>query len=148
MTVERTAQGRGTMNMTLVTLWPVSLEALQALGKQYYPEMDRVAAELSLPEWYGWLLPALAFEPEPISATKLRLRSPYTSPRLYSEISPPWIFARGVSFGVGRLDRMRLGGRERRVSNNCDGESNSPDCRRAYRSVLLLALVLLDSSRA
>jgi len=85
MTVERTAQGRDTMNMTLATFWPIAMEALQALRRHYYPEMERVATELSLPEWYGWLLPALAFEPEPISAAKLRLRSPYTSPRLYQE---------------------------------------------------------------
>jgi hypothetical protein len=68
--------------------------------------------------------------------------------RNLSEISPPWIFARGVSFGVGRLDRTRLGGRKRWVSNHYPGKRNSPDCRRAYRSVLLLALVLLDSSGA
>jgi hypothetical protein len=71
--------------MDITTLWPVALEALQALGRHYGPEMDRVAAELKLPEWYGWLLPALVFEPEPTSATRLRVRSPYTSARLYHE---------------------------------------------------------------
>jgi hypothetical protein len=33
--------------------------------------------------WQGWLLPARWFEPEPVSATRMRLRSPYTSARLY-----------------------------------------------------------------
>lgn len=71
--------------MLTTDLWPVAIEALQALGKHYVPEMDRVAAELNLPEWYGWLLPALIFDPEPISAKRLRIRSPYTSARLYNE---------------------------------------------------------------
>jgi len=66
-------------------LWSIALEALQALGRHYGPEMDRAAAELNLPEWYGWLLPALVFDPEPVSATRLRIRSPYTSARWYNE---------------------------------------------------------------
>ena len=65
-------------------LWPTALEALQSLGKHYGPEMDRIATGLNLPEWYGWLLPALVFDPEPISTTRLRVRSPYTSVRLYN----------------------------------------------------------------
>lgn len=71
--------------MNPVGLWATALEALQALGKHYGPEMDRTATELNLPEWYGWLLPALVFDPEPISATRLRVRSPYTSARLFDE---------------------------------------------------------------
>lgn len=71
--------------MSTVALWSTALEALQALGTHYGPAMDQAAAELGLSEWYGWLLPALVFEPEPISATRLRVRSPYTSARLYNE---------------------------------------------------------------
>ncbi len=71
--------------MSTVALWSTVLEALQALGAHYGPAMDQAAAELGLSEWYGWLLPALVFEPEPISATRLRVRSPYTSARLYNE---------------------------------------------------------------
>jgi hypothetical protein len=58
---------------------------LEALGAHYDPAMERAAAELGLPEWRGWLLPALWFEPEPISAARLRMRSPYTSARSYNE---------------------------------------------------------------
>ncbi len=49
--------------------------------------MEQVAAECGFksPEWQGWLLLALTFEPDPISAETLRIRSPYTSPRLYAE---------------------------------------------------------------
>ncbi len=71
--------------MTTVHLWPTALETLQALGKHYGPEMARAAAEQHLPEWYGWLLPALVSDPEPISAARLRIRSPYTSARVYNE---------------------------------------------------------------
>lgn len=73
--------------MDLYTLWPLAQEALQALGSYYYPTMEQAAAEFGLksPEWQGWLLPALTFEPDPISAETLRIRSPYTSPRLYTE---------------------------------------------------------------
>jgi DNA-binding HxlR family transcriptional regulator len=71
--------------MNTIALWPIAQEALQALGRHYGPVMDQTAAELKLSEWYGWLLPALVFEPEPISATRLRVRSPYISARLYNE---------------------------------------------------------------
>jgi DNA-binding PadR family transcriptional regulator len=73
--------------MNMVPLWPMLLEALQALGTHYGPAMDQAAAQLGLPtpEWNGWLLAALMFEPEPISAVRLRRRSPYTSARLINE---------------------------------------------------------------
>ncbi len=71
--------------MNTAGLWPIALEALQALGRHYGPEMARAAAELNLPEWYGWLLPALVLDPEPVSAARLRVRSPYTSARWYNE---------------------------------------------------------------
>ncbi|KPL82071.1 hypothetical protein SE15_13245 [Thermanaerothrix daxensis] len=71
--------------MQAIRLWPTALEALRALGRQYTPEMNRVAAELRLPDWHGWLLEAWLFTPEPISAARLRLRSPYTSPQWYNE---------------------------------------------------------------
>lgn len=71
--------------MSTVNLWTTASETLQAFGTHYVPAMDKAAAELGLPEWYGLLLPALMFEPEPISAKRLGVRSPYTSPRLYNE---------------------------------------------------------------
>lgn len=71
--------------MSTTDLWPAAVEALRALSKHYGPQMERTAAELNLPEWYGWLLPAAIFEPEPISATRLRVRSPYTAACWYDE---------------------------------------------------------------
>jgi hypothetical protein len=73
--------------MNTVSLWSTALEALQALGTHYGPAMDQAASQLGLPspEWNGWLLPALMFEPEPISTTRLCVRYPYTSARLYKE---------------------------------------------------------------
>lgn len=71
--------------MNTTALWPTVLEMLEALGTHYGLAMDRAAAELGLPEWKGWLLPAAWFDPEPISAKRLRVRSPYTSARSYNE---------------------------------------------------------------
>jgi hypothetical protein len=68
-------------------LWPLALEALQALGMHYAPAMDDAAARFGLPspEWYGWLLPALILEPEPISSAGLRVRAAYTAPQIIDE---------------------------------------------------------------
>lgn len=71
--------------MSTVGLWHTTLQALQALGKHYGPEMNRVATELNLSQWHSWLLPALVFDPEPISAAHLRVRAPYTSARWFNE---------------------------------------------------------------
>jgi hypothetical protein len=71
--------------MISISLWPAVLETLRALGAQYDSNMNQAAADLGLSEWNRWLLPAIMFEPEPISATRLRTRSPYTSARLFDE---------------------------------------------------------------
>jgi hypothetical protein len=69
-----------------IAVWPTVIEALEALGTRYRPAMNQTAAELGLSRWYeGWLLPALMFEPDPISAMLLRRRSPFASPRLFNE---------------------------------------------------------------
>jgi hypothetical protein len=69
------------------TLWPLALQALQALGLYYGPAMDDAAAGFGLPspEWYGWLLPALILEPEPISTAALSVRAAYTAPGIIDE---------------------------------------------------------------
>lgn len=69
------------------TLWPLALQALQALGVHYGPAMEEAAAASGLPapQWYGWLLTALIFEPEPLSTARLRVRAPYTSPRVFDQ---------------------------------------------------------------
>lgn len=69
----------------LTNRWSHALEALQALGRHYGPEMVRVAAELGVPEWQGWLLIAPFFEPQPISASRLRVRAPYTAARAFEQ---------------------------------------------------------------
>jgi len=72
--------------MNTTALWPIALGAFEALGEHYAPDMDQAATEMGLSGWYGgWLLPAWWAEPEPISSTRLRLRSPYTSTRYYNE---------------------------------------------------------------
>jgi hypothetical protein len=63
-------------------LWPLVWGALDALTAHYGPAIDNAAAELGIPvgEWYGWLMAARIFEPEPVSAPRLRVRSAYTAP--------------------------------------------------------------------
>jgi DNA-binding MarR family transcriptional regulator len=63
-------------------LWPLAWEALQALRAHYGPAIDHAAESLGIPygEWYGWLMAAFIFEPEPISAQRLATRSAYTAP--------------------------------------------------------------------
>lgn len=73
------------LEIVLIALWPTVLEALRALGRHYGPEMERAAAGMNVPEWGVWLLPAKLFDPEPISAARLRLRAPYVSSRFYDE---------------------------------------------------------------
>jgi len=49
--------------------------------------MDQAAAAAGLKttEWRGWLLAALTFAPEPISAERLRLRTPYAATQAFEE---------------------------------------------------------------
>ena len=72
--------------MKAIGFWPLVLEALQALSKQYTREMDETAnqAGLKAPLWY-LLLPALSFDPGPTTAERLCIRHPYTAPRNYKK---------------------------------------------------------------
>jgi hypothetical protein len=71
--------------MSTSDLWPLALEAWEALGAVYGPAMARAAAEeAGLPAgvYFGWFLPALGLDPEPISAQHLAAWAPYTAPAL------------------------------------------------------------------
>ncbi len=77
-------------------LWPLIWQAWGALTAHYGPAIDRAAAELGIPlgEWYGWLMAARVFEPDPVSARRLQVRSAYTAPaRLEANL------AKGVHLG-------------------------------------------------
>ena len=65
-------------------LWMLVIEARAALDPHLAPALDRFAAEMDLPTW-GLLLAALTFEPEPISATRLGVRGPYTAAGRYAQ---------------------------------------------------------------
>ncbi len=66
-------------------LWPIALQALQALGSHYRLPMEQMIAKLGLPEWCtGILFPALSFDPEAVTAAKLHIRAAYTAETLYS----------------------------------------------------------------
>ncbi len=60
----------------------LALDAWDALTARYSPTIDAAAEALGFPrsEWYGWLMAAHIFEPDPISAARLGKRSAYTSP--------------------------------------------------------------------
>ncbi len=64
--------------MTTPHLWPTLLDALRALGKQYYPAMDSVTTKAEIDGGIGGLLlSALCFDPVPISNEVLQKRMPY-----------------------------------------------------------------------
>jgi hypothetical protein len=68
--------------MSISDLWPLAIEAWEALGAGYGPVMARTAAkEAGFPEgaYFGWILPALGLDPDPISARQLAAWSPYTA---------------------------------------------------------------------
>jgi hypothetical protein len=79
------------------TLWPLLWETLQALTAHYGPAIDHAAEQVGIPygEWYGWLMAARIFEPEPISAARLHRRAAYTNPALLEER-----LAKGVQLGL------------------------------------------------
>lgn len=66
-------------------MWPLALQAMQVLSSHYMPVIQQTVAELNLPEWCtGILLPALSFEPEPVTAAKMCKRGAYTAETLYA----------------------------------------------------------------
>ena len=65
-------------------LWPLLWNTLQALTAHYGPAIDRAPEAVGIPygEWYGWLMAARIFEPDPVSAARLNVRAAYTNPAL------------------------------------------------------------------
>lgn len=83
--------------MNHLDLWPLAWGALDALTAHYGPAINHAAEELGIPtgEWYGWLMAAAIFEPDPVSAHSLHIRSAYTAPaRLEAALT------KGVSLGL------------------------------------------------
>ena len=70
------------MNQTAI--WTAAQEAAHALSAQYGPVVEQAVAAsgLTYAEW-STLFAALTFAPEPTSSAQLRVRSPYTSARLF-----------------------------------------------------------------
>lgn len=70
--------------MQLKEIWDIVIDLGRAFNRVYGPAMEEIAEDAGFegPEWY-LLLPALTFEPKPVSTKRLRVRSPYTAPRLY-----------------------------------------------------------------
>jgi hypothetical protein len=59
----------------------LALDAWDALTARYSPAIDAHAETLGFErdEWYGWLMAAHIFEPDPVSAARLGRRSAYTA---------------------------------------------------------------------
>ncbi len=73
---------------TQLDLWPLARSVYEALGAHYGPVMARAATEeAGLPPgiYFGWMLAAPGFEPDPISAERLAVRAPYTALALNAE---------------------------------------------------------------
>lgn len=88
-----------------VDLWPICIDAFRAISTHYIPAMDEVGTEHELSAEEGWLLvPALSFEPEVVSAERLRIRSPYDSERRF-DVGLKKMAERGFLLPVEGLDR-------------------------------------------
>ena len=96
----RTPMSSGGYAMTptnVSILWPLLWETLQALTAHYGPAIDHAAEQVGIPygEWYGWLMAAKIFEPDPVSAARLHVRAAYTNPALQEAR-----LAKGVKLGL------------------------------------------------
>ncbi len=85
------------MQKKLSEYWPLVWETLDALTAHYGPAIDHAAEQLGIPygQWYGWLMAAKIFEPDPVSAARLSVRAAYTNPALQEER-----LAQGVTLGL------------------------------------------------
>ncbi|MCX7977235.1 MAG: hypothetical protein N2646_09185, partial [Bellilinea sp.] len=71
--------------MEIKEMWPLALQALQALGSHYVPAMEQKIAQLGLPNWCtGVLFPALSFEPQAVTAEKMHIKGAYTAEALFA----------------------------------------------------------------
>lgn len=67
-------------------IWPQVDETLHAIGAHYGPAIDKAAKLAGLdPTVSNVLIVAQMFDPHPVSAWRLRERSPYTASRRYDE---------------------------------------------------------------
>lgn len=57
-------------------LWPLAEQVLQAIGSHYVPVMQQIAQQSGAVGW-SMLMAARTLEPDPVSAARLMLRSPY-----------------------------------------------------------------------
>jgi hypothetical protein len=85
------------MQQNLSECWPLVWETLDALTTHYGPGIDHAAEQLGIPygQWYGWLMAAKIFEPDPVSVSRLSVRAAYTNPTLQAER-----LAQGVQLGL------------------------------------------------
>jgi hypothetical protein len=86
-------------------IWELMRSLSHFLMSQYETPMEKAAASVGLTpsECFSVILPAHMFEPDPISAERLRKRSPYNSPNYYQK---PLLSV----YAAGYLDMVPEGG--------------------------------------
>lgn len=72
------------MKQKQIDIWRICQQVLSSLSSSYGDEMNTAAKEFGLepPIWYP-LTAAHTFKPDPITVRRLRVRSPYSSPRYF-----------------------------------------------------------------
>lgn len=65
-------------------LWPLAEQALQALDSHYGPALQKIAQEAGMNGW-TLLVAARNLEPDPVSAARLLIRSPYWTESVLQE---------------------------------------------------------------
>jgi hypothetical protein len=83
--------------MSTSDLWTQAQQTLVGLRMVYGPATDHAAERFGIPfgQWYGWLMAAKIFEPDPVSVARLSVRAAYTNPARLAEH-----LARGVQLGL------------------------------------------------
>ncbi len=73
--------------MEIKNLWPLVERTIRVVAGQYEPAIPGAIAQFGLdPALLSrCLLAAKTFEPDPVTVERLRVRAPYTSPKLYAE---------------------------------------------------------------
>jgi hypothetical protein len=92
-------------------LWPLAEQALQALNSHYGPAMQKVAQSYGVNGW-NLLVAARNLEPDPVSAARLLVRSPYWTETVLQDGLTGLVQARLLEPSARRSFRLTDRGRE------------------------------------
>ena len=72
--------------MSQSNLWSIAVEALRSLSDEYLPVIDTEEINQGVdPGSWGLLFTAYTFDPDFISASRLRVRNPYTAAKIFED---------------------------------------------------------------